>query len=177
MARSDGGVCLPAPGTFKIPHNVSSYDPTRFTSLADTNNLRLRKQGQEDPSTCQYLRGGTPIPTRQYSSTDVAVLEYRFCVINSGTGISAVTCHRHSTCPHTPPKNKEGNDIHRFPLHILKLYSNLLQRYNYATVVRDGRKFLNATLANNFNLVSADAHLNQFVSNSLCTLLRQSLVV
>ena len=74
-------------------------------------------------------------------------------------------------CLPPPKKNKEGNDIHRFPLHILKLYSNLLQRYNYATVVRDGRKFLNATLANNFNLVSADTHLNQFVSNSLCTLL------
>ena len=70
-----------------------------------------------------------------------------------------------------PPKNKEGNDIHRFPLHILKLYSNLLQRYNYATVVRDGRKILNTTLANYLDLVAAYAHLDNFFGNNLSALL------
>ena len=127
-----------------------------------------------------------PVPSCRYSNTNTTVLQYR----RGGTGVPILRYkfrywdYRPSPAfgialSLTPPqkKNKEGNDIHRFPLHILKLYSNLLQRYNYATVVRDGRKFLNATLANNFNLVSADAHLNQFVSNSLRTLLRQSLVV
>ena len=105
----------------------------------------------------QYRRGGTGVPILRYK---IRYWDYR-PALTLGIALGLTL----------PQKNKEGNDIHRFPLHILKLYSNLLQRYNYATVVRDGRKFLNATLANNFNLVSADAHLNQFVSNSLCTLL------
>ena len=78
-----------------------------------------------------------------------------------------------------PPK-KGGKQLNLLPTLLGEQYNymlELLQRYNYATVVRDGRQILYATLGNNLNLVAAYTHLNEFVSNNLSTLLGQSLVV